>query len=189
MHIFAVKERRKAPPAQRARVPSIHPAGPTLHAQRAEIRAILRTPRVQAKLTIGQLGDRYEQEADRVAEQVMAMPEPRLQRVCTECEEDLQGKKLRRQPVELEEEEEEELISPKPQPGHTPEVTSGLETRINALRGGGRPLNPAARAFFEPRFGHRIHRNGHVSPYGLCKAEWQEVVGRQSGQRPVQKKR
>lgn len=32
-------------------------------------------PRVQAKLTIGQPGDKYEQEADRVAEQVMRMPD------------------------------------------------------------------------------------------------------------------
>ena len=34
----------------------------------------------QAKLVINQPGDRYEQEADRVAEQIMCMPEPGLQR-------------------------------------------------------------------------------------------------------------
>ena len=34
---------------------------------------------VQAKLNIGQPDDRYEQEADRVAEQVMRMPEPGIQ--------------------------------------------------------------------------------------------------------------
>jgi hypothetical protein len=34
---------------------------------------------VQAKLKIGQPGDRYEQEADRVAETVMNMPEPAAQ--------------------------------------------------------------------------------------------------------------
>ena len=45
---------------------------------------------IQAKLRIGQPGDRYEQEADRVAEQVMRMPKPRVQR----------------QPIEAEEEEE-----------------------------------------------------------------------------------
>ncbi len=32
---------------------------------------------IQAKLNIGQPGDKYEQEADRVAEQFMRMPEPR----------------------------------------------------------------------------------------------------------------
>jgi hypothetical protein len=35
--------------------------------------------RIQAKLKIGQPNDIYEQEADRVAEQVMRMPEPGIQ--------------------------------------------------------------------------------------------------------------
>ena len=34
---------------------------------------------VQPKLKIGRSGDKYEQEADRVAEQVMRMPEPVVQ--------------------------------------------------------------------------------------------------------------
>ena len=37
-------------------------------------------PGVQAKLKIGSPGDKYEQEADRVAEQVMRMPEPSIRR-------------------------------------------------------------------------------------------------------------
>jgi hypothetical protein len=35
---------------------------------------------VQPKLKVGQPGDTYEQEADRIAEQIMCMPEPSLQR-------------------------------------------------------------------------------------------------------------
>ena len=35
-------------------------------------------PAVQAKLTIGRPGDRYEQEADAVAERVMRMPAPQI---------------------------------------------------------------------------------------------------------------
>lgn len=38
---------------------------------------------VQAKLAISEPGDKYEQEADRVAEQVMRMPEPVIQRAPT----------------------------------------------------------------------------------------------------------
>jgi len=38
---------------------------------------------IQAKLKIGQPGDKYEQEADRVADQVMSMPEPQIQRAPT----------------------------------------------------------------------------------------------------------
>ncbi len=37
-------------------------------------------PLLQAKLTIGAVDDPYEHEADRVAETVMRMPEPALQR-------------------------------------------------------------------------------------------------------------
>ena len=62
---------------------------------------------IQAKLTVGQPGDKYEQEADRVADQVMRMPEPKIQRVCPQCEEELQ-----RQPKE--EHEEEETLQTKP---------------------------------------------------------------------------
>ena len=41
---------------------------------------VSRPPLLQPKLTIGQPDDRYEQEADRVAEQVMRLPEPGIQR-------------------------------------------------------------------------------------------------------------
>ncbi len=34
---------------------------------------------IQAKLRVGQPGDQYEQEADRVADQVMRMPDPKVQ--------------------------------------------------------------------------------------------------------------
>ena len=37
---------------------------------------------LQTKLAINKPGDSYEQEADRVSEQVMRMPEPRVQRTC-----------------------------------------------------------------------------------------------------------
>src|SRR5262245_58919213 len=51
---------------------------------------------IQAKLVINAPGDSYEQEADRVSEQIMRMPEPSVQRKCAchstpgstgECEE------------------------------------------------------------------------------------------------------
>jgi len=34
---------------------------------------------IQPKLAIGKPGDKYEREADRIAEQVMRMPEPGIQ--------------------------------------------------------------------------------------------------------------
>ena len=72
---------------------------------------------IQSKLTIGQPGDKYEQEADRVADQVMRMPDSQVQRQAEPNEEEedtLQTKPIAGQitplvqrQVEAKEEEEE----------------------------------------------------------------------------------
>jgi len=100
----------------------------------------------QTQLKIGKAGDKYEQEADRVAEQVVRMPEPHLQR----------------QP-----EEREESIQPKGPTLQTPARTSALESGLKALKGTGQPLPESTRKFFEPRFdcdfsGVRVHTGGDV---------------------------
>ena len=137
---------------------------------------------IQPKLTIGQPNDMYEQEADRVADQVMSMPEPKgsvAQRKtgCPECSEEemesIQTKPLSEQITPLvqrqvEEEEEEEPIQTKPLSGKQSQVTVGLQNQIQLLRGGGQPLAQSTRAFFEPRFGHdfshvRVHTDGKAS--------------------------
>jgi len=76
---------------------------------------------IQAKLKVGQPRGKFEQEADRVAEQVMRMSEPKLQRQPEEEEEELlQTKPLAEQIIPLaqrqveEEEEEGELLQTKP---------------------------------------------------------------------------
>ena len=119
---------------------------------------------IQAKLTIGQPNDRYEQEADRVAEQVMRMPEPKVQRQVELEEEELVQPKLvadaeyfiQRQV------DEEEFLQTKELTGNNAGITPAIEFRINAARGGGQPLSESTCAFFEPRFGHdfsqvRVH--------------------------------
>src|SRR5258708_12782266 len=42
---------------------------------RPQVRRILQSPEIQPKLTVGPPGDEFEQEADRVADQVMRMPD------------------------------------------------------------------------------------------------------------------
>lgn len=120
---------------------------------------------MQTKLAIGQPGDRYEQEADRMAEQVMRMPEPKLQRVCSEYEEELQ-----RQPMkeEKKKKEDEETLQTKTASGESPTVSPALQSQITALQGGGQPLPESERNFFEPRFGAdfsqvRIHTDKHAA--------------------------
>ena len=131
-------------------------------------------PLVQAKLTINQPGDRYEQEADRVADEVMRMPEPQVKRQVDpeEEEETLQTKPLAAQiaPLiqrQIEPEEEEELIQAK-QSGPAPHASPALQTQIHALIGGGNPLPESVRNFFEPRFGHdfsqvRVHTDAQAA--------------------------
>ena len=129
------------------------------------------TPMVQPRLVVGPVNDPYEQEADRVAEQVMrtpdtevaktseASPGPVIQRLCTECEED--EEKVQRQSEG--EEEEEQSVQAKREGGPTGgEISAKQTAEIETIKSGGEPLNPSSRNFFEQRFGHdfsnvRIH--------------------------------
>ncbi len=117
---------------------------------------------VQPKLKIGYANDKYEQEADRVADRIMRMPKPNtkllnyistannsIQRKCSSCE-------------------EEELVQRKTSRGHDSEISPGLSLKINSLSGGGRPMSASERGFFEPRFGSdfsnvRIHENSQAN--------------------------
>src|SRR6187402_3782362 len=99
-------------------------AGPT--PARPEVRQILHAPRPQAKLTVGAPDDAFEKEADQVADQVMRMSEPGVQRMCSECE--------------------EEKLQAKAEPGRMPSVPDGFEPRFAALQGSGRPLPASERA-------------------------------------------
>ncbi len=145
---------------------------------------------LQAKLRIGQPGDIYEQEADRVAEQVMRMPEPaaglaratapQVQGQCPKYQDE-----LKRQPPE----EDDERVQTKPiVPGSllqklTPEeehrlhaqsestsitiASLSVENAIHALPVRGQSLPESVRSFMEPRFNTefsavRIHTDSHA---------------------------
>jgi hypothetical protein len=129
---------------------------------------------IQAKLAVGQPGDVYEQEADRVADQVMRMLEPRVQRqfVLEEEEEILATKPLVDQITPLVqrqvEEEEEEILQFKESLNQSPAVSSDLESNIQSSRAGGTPLPESVRAFFEQRFGHdfrnvKLHKDASAA--------------------------
>lgn len=101
---------------------------------------------IRTNLAINKPGDEYEQEADRISEQVMRIPGPRLQRACT-CGGDCP--KCRTE-----------------QPGHVHQPLQNGRVQANnaaetvappivhqVLRSPGRSLDLATEAFFEPRFG------------------------------------
>jgi uncharacterized protein DUF4157/putative peptidoglycan binding protein len=134
------------------------------------VQRLLHVGLIQAKLTINEPGDQYEQEADRVAEQVMRMPAPqtskgavvsgqvqppRIQRLCPNCEEELhrQTQELHFQRMCQECEEEEAILQKKTVPGRMPEASPAVQSQVNALPGSGQPLPESVRASFEPRFG------------------------------------
>lgn len=95
-------------------------------------------PLLQTKLTINQPGDAYEQEADRVANQVMRMPEPQAQR----------------QPLD-EEEAAVQMKAAAPPPAARSGAPPAVQSAISAP---GQPLDAGTRAFMEPRFGHDFSR-------------------------------
>ncbi len=99
---------------------------------------------VQAKLTIGAPDDEYEQEADRVADQVLRMPEP-----TNPDEESAQiglqaNQQLLSRNVSLQGGSDH---------GSTTRVNPTIAADIHSLNGRGNPLPLSTRSFFEPRFG------------------------------------
>jgi hypothetical protein len=114
------------------------------------VRALL-----QPKLTVNAPGDAYEQEADRISEQVMHMPQPKLQRACAcgggcpGCQTEEPGEERRRLQTK-------HVGSGDPGQAEAPPIVHEV------LRSPGQPLDPETRAFMEPRFGHdfsqvRVH--------------------------------
>lgn len=99
---------------------------------------------IQPKPQLNTSGDAHEQEADRVAERVMRMPEPQLQPTCA-------GGGFPES--QNEQRTHEQLQTKSVEANHTGEMVAPPIVR-EVLRSSGQPMDPATRAFFEPRFGH-----------------------------------
>ena len=114
---------------------------------------------IQTKLKVSQPGDVYEQEADRIAEQVMKISDSesydytRVDRKCKSCQE---------------EEENQLKISRKENSyansTNKPRISEGAEDISNTLSQSGSPLDSYTREFMESRFGYdfgnvRIHND------------------------------
>jgi len=97
---------------------------------------------VQTKLTIGEPGDKYEQEADTMAAKVMAMPDFTL------------SQSVQRQ-TEAEKPPLAKSISSLVQrsASDTSQASPSIENRLASSKGGGNPLPANVRSFMEPRFG------------------------------------
>lgn len=116
-------------------------------------------PSLQTKLAVNQPGDAFEQEADRVAAQVMRMSVPGMVRS------DGSAEKVQRKCAECEDEEKKTGLQKK-EAGAGPQVAP--PSVHNVLNSPGHPLDPATRAFMEPRFGYdfsqvRVHTDQQAS--------------------------
>lgn len=115
-------------------------------------------------LTVGPADDAFEREADATADRVMRMPDSApappvsaaslsIQRTCSACEEESIQRKAER-------------------PGGA-HVSPNVDAAIRGARGGGQPMPPSVRGFFEPRFGAnfapvRVHSDARAA--GLASA-------------------
>ncbi len=119
-------------------------------------------PGLQRKLAIGPANDVFEREADRVAHTVMRMGPPQtaaiaaapaatLARKCACGGETEDGGECAECRAKREAGLQRRAVTPAA-PASAPPIVHDV------LRGPGRPLDPAARSFLEPRFGHDFSR-------------------------------
>jgi hypothetical protein len=126
------------------------------------VQRLFRAGAFRAKLAISQSGDPDEEEADRIAEQVVSSaPTRTISRKCAACAADV---------TTCPKCEEEEKLRRKEKPSEAPQSTPAMHSQISPLLGGGQPLPSAMRSFFEPRFGQdfsgvRIHTNTQATEF------------------------
>ncbi len=145
------------------------------------VQRLLASRSVQAKLTVGPAGDKYEKEADHVADQVMKMPaatqaeqgQPSVQRQGEEDVPVVQTRPLANSITPLVQRQAEEEDAPAVQtkrqdPRAAFEAGSAIEDQLQAQKGSGSPLPGETRSFMEERFGAdfsgvRVHTGSQAS--------------------------
>ena len=160
------------------RVP-VHADSPAAKLQRA--------PASSGRLSIGAPGDRYEQEAEQVAERILRTPEPvagakpeprqtappinppgstsaqRIQRDLQSPYSIADGTDSTNQSQN----QDQGTVQTQEQPGQTPQLTREFENQLGGLQGGGQSLAGPIRRSMESRFGHDFSRvqihTGHTA--------------------------
>jgi hypothetical protein len=106
---------------------------------------------MQPKLAVSTPGDIYEQEADHISEQIIRMPQPKLQRACAcgggcpECQTEQPSQKHPR-------------LQTKPAGSGNVGYVDVPPVVHEVLNSPGQPLDSATRAFMEPRLGYDFSR-------------------------------
>jgi Domain of unknown function (DUF4157) len=131
---------------------------------------------IQTKLAINQPGDEYEQEADRISEQVMRMPGPQSQRACA-C-----GGACHERRADQLGQEQERLQTKRVQSSDVGQ-SAALPIVHEVLGASGQPLDSAIQGFMGPRFGHdfsdvRVHTDVHAAESAQAVGARAYTVGR-----------
>lgn len=136
------------------------------------VQSFLKAGFLQAKLNISNPDDPDEQEADRIAGQVMQADESTLEPplVSIQVKEGaVQAKLLHHTPlIEPQMPEAEEEKAPAENYGKIREAAADIESCVDSLKGRGQPLELSTRAFMESRFGYdfnqvRVHTDAQVA--------------------------
>jgi Domain of unknown function (DUF4157) len=124
---------------------------------------------IQPKLTVGTPNDKYEQEADRVANEVMRMPSvkeesnstspmttefPSMQLLQIDKVTSIQRKNSQLEKEDDGEIKEEEIVQAKSNSDRSITPSSLIETQLSSSKKRGASLPLSTRAFMESRFGH-----------------------------------
>ena len=142
MKMFAMVHKPSETARRRVPVTRLSLPGPAGRAQRAQIRHILGSPRTQPKLAIGAPNDVYEQEADRVANEVTQNDSPKVG-----CQDD---RTMRPIPIRRRSNRSEPRTAD-----------------LDLDKSGGQPLERNVRDDMESRFGHdfenvQIHKDARA---------------------------
>src|SRR6266545_990960 len=131
---------------------------PAVSAGNFAIQRLRRSATIQPKLTIGQPGDVFEQEADEVADRIMRSVSPAvIQRKYAASSDGAPCEQCRN----------EEKLQAKEASGGAADASPAVERSLTSLRGGGEPLPTPVRTFFEPRLAAdlskvRVHTNSQA---------------------------
>jgi len=127
---------------------------------------------LQPKLLVNLPGDQYEQDAERVSEQVMSASEPQVRRICTcggscaDCQTKSEAAGLQMKSISV-----------------APTAAEAPSSVHEVLRSPGQPLDSTTRSFMEPRFGHdfsdvRVHTGSAAAESARAVGATAYTVGR-----------
>jgi len=124
---------------------------------------------IQTKLTIGQPNDKYEQEADNMADQVMRMSQngPAIQTQCAGCEAEEKMQPKRIQKMGMDEEKMQTKALMRKAEGGGGVATQALSNQLSSTKGGGSPLPNSTNGFMSNAFDNdfsnvKVHTDGNA---------------------------